>query len=124
MTTEPKRRRRRKRKREDKPYANQRALWDTRWTPNNEEFRALIEAAINDAGSVLALSRAIDMKYRHLRRIYHGHSKAVSYRIADQILARSSVAHKMLDLPWLTVDQLVEQGIWAPQKTFMAKYNR
>jgi hypothetical protein len=118
MTTEPRRRRKRKRKKETKPYANQRALWDTRWTPNTEELQTLISIAAKEAGSMLALSKAINMKYRHLRRVYHRESKAVSYRIVDQILARSSVAGKMRELPWLTVEEMVEEGIWQPQKLF------
>jgi len=120
MTTgrEPKRKRKRKRSPVTRPYANQRALWDTRWTPNTEELRALIGVAVREAGSVLALSRIINMKYRHLRRVYHGESKAVSYRICDQILARSSVAYKLQELPWLTVEEMVEEGVWAPQKLF------
>jgi hypothetical protein len=116
---EPARRRKRKRKKEIKQYENQRKLWDTRWTPNTEELRELVGVAVNEAGSVLALSRIIGMKYRHLRRVYHGESKAVSYRIADQILARSRVAYRLQDLPWLTVEELVDQGIWSEQKTFL-----
>ena len=124
MSTEPKRRRKRKRTQEVKPYENQRKLWDTRWTPNTEELRELIGIAEKEAGSMLALSRAINMKYRHLRRVAHGESKAVSYRIVDQILARSSVAYRMQQLPWYTVEQMVDEGIWLPQKTFMARYKR
>jgi len=67
---------------------------------------------------MLALSRAINMKYRHLRRVAHGESKAVSYRIVDQILSRSSVAYRMQQLPWYTVEQMVDEGIWKPQKIF------
>lgn len=118
MTTEPKRRRKRKRSKEYRPYANQRALWDTRWTPNTSEYRELIDIAAREAGSMLALSKAINMKYRHLRRIYHGESKSVSHRITDQILARSSVAWRMQELPWLTVEEMVDQGYWKPQKVF------
>ncbi len=124
MSTEPKRRRKRKRSREIRPYANQRVLWDTRWTPNTEELRELVGIAAKEAGSMLALSRAINMRYRHIRRIFHGESKAVSYRIVDQILARSSVAYRMQQLPWYTVEQMVEEGIWKPQKTFIpSKYS-
>ena len=118
MSTEPKRRRKRKRSKEIRPYANQRVLWDTRWTPNTEELRELIDVAKREAGSMLALSRAINMKYRHLRRVAHVESKAVSYRIVDQILSRSSVAYRMQQLPWYTVEQMVDEGIWKPQKIF------
>ena len=127
MSTEPRSQRRsrqRKRSKEYKPYANQRALWDTRWTPNNEELRELIGVAVQEAGSVLALSRIINMKYRHLRRVYHGESKAVSYRIVDQILARSRVASKMRSLPWYTVEEMVEHGVWEPQKHFTQRRSR
>jgi len=120
MTTgaEPKRRRKRKRKNESRPYANQRTLWDTRWTPNDDAFRDLIFYAVTEAGSVASLARIIGMKYRHLRRILHGESKAVSFRIADQILARSGVAYKLQELEWLTVEELLERGIWKPQQIF------
>lgn len=119
MSKEPvNRRRKRKRSQETRPYENQRRMWDTRWTPNTKELQELVGIAIRETGSALALSRAINMKYRHLRRVAHGESKAVSYRIVDQILARSSVAHRIRDLPWLTVEEMVDEGIWLPQKIF------
>ena len=116
--TEPTRRRKRKRKTEVRPYANQTMLWDTRWTPNDDNFRDLIFYAVTEAGSVVSLSRIVGLKNRHLRRILHGESKAVSFRIADQILARSGVAYKLQELEWLTVEELIERGIWKPQKIF------
>jgi hypothetical protein len=120
MTTgaEPKRRRKRKRKAETRVYANQRMMWDTRWTPNDDNFRDLIFYAVTEAGSVLALSRIVGLRNRHLRRILHGDHKAVSFRVADQILARSGVAYKLNELEWLTVEELVERGIWKPQRIF------
>ena len=115
---EPKRRRKRKRKTEYRPYANQTMLWDTRWTPNDDTFRDLLFYAVTEAGSVSSLSRIVGLKNRHLRRLLHGDHKAVSFRIADQILARSGVAYKLNELEWLTVEDLVERGIWKPQKVF------
>lgn len=99
--------------------------WDTRWTPNTEELRDLLQVAVSEAGSARALAGALPMKYRHLRRILNGETKAVSLRIVDRILVRSSVSDQILQLPWLTVEQLVEQGIWKEQKTWVAaKYRR
>ena len=110
-------RRKRRRKRSDAPrsYENLRRLWDTRWTPNTEEFRALIWAAANEAGNRKQLAIIVGIKPRHLRRILTGKNKAVSFRVADRLLARSDVAYKMRDLPWLTVEELLEQGVWKPQ---------
>jgi len=95
-------------------YANLRGLWDTRWTPNNEEFLALVWSAVEEAGNRKRLAAIVGIKPRHLRRIIFGETKAISFAVADRLLARSDVAYRMLDLPWLTVDELVEQGIWKP----------
>jgi len=99
---------------EDKRYNNLRTVWDTRWTPNNEEFRELLNAAINEAGNLRRLCLAIGIKQRHIRRIRSGHTKAVSFRVTDQILARTDVSYRILDLPWYTVNELMELGIWKP----------
>ena len=99
--------------RADRRYANLKTLWDTRWTPNTEEFRDLIWHAAREAGNRKRLAIIVGIKPRHLRRILKGEIKAVSFGIADRILARSDVAYKMIDLPWLTVDELIEQGVWS-----------
>jgi len=110
-------RRKRRRKRSDAthPYANLRKLWDTRWTPNNEQLHELIWYAVREAGNRKKLAIIVGIKPRHLRRILDGTNKAVSFRVVDRILARSDVAYRIRELPWLTVDELTEQGVWKPQ---------
>jgi len=112
---------RRRRGPEYKPYNNLRLLWDTRWTENTEEFRALVRVAVAEAGSVAMLSRIVGLKQRHLRRILAGHTKAISFRVADCILARSEVAYRLSELEWITVSEVLDRGIWKPQKPFLAK---
>ena len=109
-----------KRQREDMTYRVSK-VWDTRWTPNNEELQELLNVAVREASNPHLLAQALGMRYRHLRRILHGDTKAVSYRVVDRILYRSSVSYRINDLPWLTVVQLVEQGIWKPQRIFRKK---
>ena len=117
---EPNRKRKVKRGRvtERRPYENLKKLWDTRWTVNDENYRALIQVAVNEAGSIRQLAIIIGLKERHLRRILKGDSKAVSFRITDQILARSGVAYKLQELEWLTVEEMQQRGIWKPQPVF------
>ena len=98
----------------DRRYANLRELWDTRWTPNNEAFLELVWAAVEEAGNRRRLAAVVGIRPRHLRRIILGETKAVSFRVADNLLARSSLAYKMLDLPWYTIEELMEKGIWKP----------
>lgn len=106
-----------------RPYENQRELWDTRWTPNNEELRELIRYAVREVGSIRQLSKAVGLQTpsdhnRQIRRILKGEGKAVSYRVVDQILARSGVSYRIRELEWCTPEELVEKGIWKPQGTF------
>lgn len=110
-------RRKRKRKRNDasRSYENLRRLWDTRWTPNNEQLQELIWLAVREAGNRKQLALIVGIKPRHLRRILDGTNKAVSYNVVDRILARSDISYRIRELPWLTVEQLLEQGVWKPQ---------
>lgn len=106
-----------------RPYENQRELWDTRWTPNNEALRELIAYAVREVGSMRQLSKAVGFQTpsdhnRQIRRIMKGEGKAVSYRVVDQILARSGVSYRIRELPWYTPEELVEEGIWKPQGRF------
>lgn len=96
-------------------YENQRLMHDTRWTPNDEHLRELLRVAVREAESVLQLSQILGIKYRQLRRYVNGESKAISYNVVDKILIRSSVADEIRNLPWYTVTELVELGIWQPQ---------
>lgn len=110
-------RRSRRRKRSDRTrsYENLRSLWDTRWTPNNEQLHELIWLAVREAGNRKQLALIVGIKPRHLRRILDGSTKAVSFNVVDRILARSNVGSRIRELPWLTVDELLEQGVWKPQ---------
>jgi hypothetical protein len=98
----------------EKRYANLRVLWDTRWTPNDEAFRDLLWMAIREAGSRKQFALIVGVKPRHLRRILNGEMKAVSYMLTDRMLIRSNVGYSIGTLPWLTTEELQEQGIWKP----------
>lgn len=100
---------------ERQSYKNLQRLWDTRFTPNNEEFRMLVAMTVKEAHTLRGLSSIVGIKQRHLRRILRGDVKAVSFRVADQILSRSAVSYRLRDLPWLTADELLDQGVWKPQ---------
>ena len=95
-------------------YSNLRTLWDTRWTPNDDEFRRILWMAIREAGNRKKFAEIVGVKPRHLRRILKGEMKAVSYMLVDRLLIRSDVGYMIGTLPWLTTDELQEQGIWKP----------
>jgi hypothetical protein len=93
-------------------YENLKKLWDTRFTPVTDEIRELLVMVKNENdGSWDALAREIGIRTRQLRRIRLKH-KTVSLRTMDQILARSGYAYRLQTMPWYTVDELVEMGIW------------
>lgn len=114
------RRRKRKRKKEDLHYSMLKAT-DSRWTPNNEQLHELLMVAVREAGNMRRLASALPMKYRHLRRIVNGDTKAVSLRVVDRILVRSSVSHRVRELEWLTAEQLVERGVWKEQQLWVPR---
>jgi len=87
-------------------------MWDTRWTPLTTELIAEVELVIDEAGGIGSLGEIIGIKPRHLRRLRRGQEKAISYRLADQIFARSERSLIMLELPWYTVEQLQDLGVW------------
>jgi hypothetical protein len=95
-------------------YENLRRMWDTRWTPNTRAFRYEVQLVIDEAGGIGMLGEIIGIRPRHIRRIIRGHVKAVSFRVADQIFARSERSIFMYDLPWYTVDEMQEMRIWNP----------
>lgn len=87
--------------------------WDTRWTPVTDEVVELLWAVRREhGGSWLDLADAVGMKVRHLRRLYLKTNKAVSLRVMDNILARSNYSYRMHSLPWYTVEELMEHGVW------------
>ena len=95
-----------------KEYENLKKLWDTRFTPVTDEVRELLEMVKDeyDAGWV-GLAEAVGIRQRQLRRIRNKH-KTVSLRVMDQIMARSSYGYRLHTLPWYTVDELIEMGVW------------
>lgn len=96
-------------------YNNLRNLWDTRWTPVTDEVKALFRVAVREAESLTALGSFVDIKPRHIRRVINGPAKSVSFRVADQVLSRSSVGHRVSELPWHTPQEMVELGYWKRQ---------
>lgn len=94
-------------------YENLKKMWDTRYTPVTDEVVELLRLVKAEyGGNWQQLSLAVDVKARHLRRLYNRRQAAVTLRLMDKILARSDYSHRLHDLPWLTADELVEQGIW------------
>lgn len=93
-------------------YRNLREMWDTRWTPLTPELIAEVEKVIDEAGGIGSLGEIIGIRPRHLRRLRRGHEKAISYRLADQIFARSERMLILLELPWYTIQELQDLGIW------------
>lgn len=97
-----------------KEYENLKGLHDTRFTPVTDEVVELMWLVRAEYGGTWqSLSAAVGIRPRHLRRIHNKESKAVSLKILDRILARSDYSYKLHSLPWLTVDDLMEQGIWS-----------
>lgn len=96
-------------------YNNLRNLWDTRWTPVTDEVKDLFKTAAREAESLTQLGEFVGIKPRHIRRVINGPAKSVSFRVADQVLSRSSVGHKVSELPWYTPQEMVELGFWKRQ---------
>ena len=95
-------------------YENLRRMWDTRWTLNTPEFQENVQYVIDEAGGIGMLGEIIGIRPRHLRRIIRGHVKAVSFRVADQIFARSERSNFMREIEWYTVDEMQDMRVWNP----------
>lgn len=96
-------------------YANLRAMWDTRFTPTGPQVLELLELAKAEAGGTwAALADAVGIRRRHMRRLYKGTFKTVSFRTMDLIMCRTDHVYRLLDLEWLTAEELMERGIWKP----------
>jgi len=97
-------------------YNNLRQLWDTRYTPNTPALRELmILVKAEYGGTWREVSELSGIKLRQLRRIYKGEHLTVAFRTLDAIFCRSNHIHRLLELEWLTVEELLERGIWRPQ---------
>jgi len=109
-------------------YENLKKLWDTRFTPVNDEVVQLMWLVKSEHGGTWKdLADAVGIRVRHLRRIYNQKDKTVSLRIMDQIFGRSDHSYRLQQLPWLTVDELVEMGIWKmplPQRRLSERAGR
>lgn len=99
-------------------YENLRAV-DTRWTPLTDEVRDLVEQLKREAGSWRSVSRATGIPVRYIRRIRQREAtesckplKAISLRTLDTLLTPSEMAHRVQLLPWYTVEEMQEMGIW------------
>lgn len=94
-------------------YENLKKLWDTRYTPVNDELIEILYLLKAEyGGSWQQLAKAIGIKPRHLRRLYLREQTTVTLNLMDRILGRSDYSYRLHDLPWLTVDELVEMGLW------------
>ena len=97
-------------------YNNLRFLWDTRYTPITDEVVELLFLLRKECGGTWReVSRITNVKLRQIRRIRKREHKAVSFRMMDQMFCRSRHLYRLLDLEWLTIEELLERKIWAPQ---------
>lgn len=97
-------------------YNNLRLLWDTRFTPITPEVQELLRLLHRECGGTWReVSRITGVKLRQIRRIRTREHKAVSFRMMDQLFCRSRHLHRLLDLEWLTIEELLERRIWMPQ---------
>lgn len=95
--------------------------FDTRWTPLTDEIRDWMDSLKKEAGSWRAVSEATGFKPRYLRRLRQRHAtakskplKAVSLRTMDRLFTLSDLSHRVQHLPWYTVEEIQEMGIWSP----------
>lgn len=94
-------------------YENLKKMWDTRYTPVTDEVVEILMLVKTEwGGSWQSLAQTIGIKPRHLRRLYNKTQRTVTLSLMDRILARSDYSYRLHDLPWLTCDDLIEQGIW------------
>lgn len=103
-------------------YENLRAV-DTRWTPLTDEVRDVIDSLQREGGTWRAVSAASGLKTRYIRRLRQRKPqrsgkkvvqplKSVSYSTLDKLLARSDKVHVLQSLPWYTVEEMCEMGLW------------
>ena len=85
---------------------------DTRWTPVNQEVLDILQFLKREAGNWTTLSVATGVKARQVRRLRNGAQKCVSMTLMDKLLARSSMSHLLQTLPWYTIEELQEMGLW------------
>ena len=98
------------------PYRNLSHLWDNRWTPVNDQLLELLNLARLEAGGTKKrLAIYVGIRPRQRRRYFNGNIKAMSFRVADQIFCRTEIPHRLLELEWLTVQELLDRGIWHAQ---------
>ena len=93
--------------------------FDTRWTPLTDEIRDWIDSLKQEAGTWVAVSEATDFKLRYIRRLrqreptpYCKPLKAVSLKTLDRLLSLSDLSHRVSQLPWYTVEEMQEKGVW------------
>lgn len=108
-------------------YENLRAL-DTRWTPLTDELRDVIEGLVKEAGTWGRVALATGIKKRYLRRLRQrvdypsGKAlKCVSFDVLDRLLTPSEKVYLLQTLPWYTVDELLEKGLWDPVFPFVER---
>lgn len=85
---------------------------DTRWTPVTAEVIDLIERCRREGGSQAVLARVAHIKPRQIYRLRKGQQKCVSYNVLDKLLHKSSISHLIDTLPWYTIEELTEKGLW------------
>jgi hypothetical protein len=85
---------------------------DTRWTPVTQKVVDIILQLEREAGNRVTLGFAAGVKPRQIYRIVKGKQKCVSLSVFDRLLARSSIAHRLEDFPWYTIEEIQEMGLW------------
>lgn len=96
------------------PYQHLREV-DTRWALVDDLLIEILTQVKDDIGSWRQLALALDIPERYFRKVRAKKLKTVSYNMMDRITTRSSISHRLRQLEWYTVDELLAMGIWKPQ---------
>jgi hypothetical protein len=94
------------------------------YTLRDEKLLALLEEVRVACGSWKNVVRQARISTRYLRKIRNRPHTVVSLYLMERILLRTGFPHRINELEWYTVDQLVEMGVWKPTRGWKENVER